>query len=76
MIEYRKHKSGRQFARVEGKDVIRVKDMFDRVEVIREESAMMANAVIEDLEMFKPCTEREFKEQFDSAMERINKMTI
>jgi hypothetical protein len=76
MTEYRKHKSGREFARVNGNDTLRIKNTYGRVELISDESPIISHAIIDDIELYKPCTEREFKEQFDSAMERIQTIKI
>ena len=76
MTEYRKHKSGREFARVEGNDAVRVRCMSYRVEIIRDNSSTLAQGITVDKELYKPCTEQEFKEAFSEAMERIQTLKI
>jgi hypothetical protein len=75
MTEYRKHKSGRQFSRIEGDQVTRVVNLLWKTDVMQCNSSMVAEYVRTD-EFNSPCTEQEFKEAFNEALSRIQNMTI
>jgi hypothetical protein len=76
MTEFRKHKSGRQYARIEGCKVLRVMTMFVRTEIVKDESVILSHAITEDKEDYFPCTEQEFKEAYEEALRRIQNMEI
>jgi hypothetical protein len=76
MTEFRKHKSGRQYARIEGDKVIRIFNGLRRTEFVIDESAMIAECVLLDKDIYFPCTEQEFKEAYQEALRRIQNMEI
>lgn len=76
MIEYRKHKSGRQFARIEGDMVYRVLNMLEITEIRKVKNAFTAEEIMIDKDIYFPCTEQEFNTAYQEALERIQKMKI
>jgi hypothetical protein len=76
MIEYRKHKSGRQFARIEGTVVHRVSNFSEMNEVTRINNAFTAEEILIDKDIYFPSTEQEFKEELQVALDRIQKMKV
>jgi hypothetical protein len=76
MTEFRKHKSGRQYARIEGSNVWRVLNMIETKDVRWMNSAMMAEEILNTKDIYFPCTEQEFKEAYEEALIRIQNMEI
>ena len=76
MIEYRKHKSGRQFFKIDGSFVTIVLNKEERSYVERANNPMIVEDVTTDHSMYLDSTEQEFKEQYQLAMERIQKLQI
>jgi hypothetical protein len=75
MIHYRKHKSGREFYRVDVDLVIKVLNKAWKSSVeICEDSMSMDDAT--DHYYTLPSTEQEFKEELQVALERINQFKI
>lgn len=76
MKEFRKHKSGRQFARIEGDNVWRVLNMSETKDVRWMNSAMIAEEIMNSKDIYFPCTEQEFNTAYQEALQRIKDMTI
>ena len=75
MIEYRKHKSGRQFARIEGHQVTRVTNLLWKTDVMQANSSTISDYIMAD-EFYSPCPEQEFNSAYQEALERIKNMKI
>jgi hypothetical protein len=76
MIEYRKHKSGRQFFRIDGKIVMMVLSKYASHGASISEDLLYSQAILQDKEMYLPSTEQEFKEALETALDRIQKMKV
>ncbi|HYG03307.1 MAG TPA: hypothetical protein VD927_12735 [Chryseosolibacter sp.] len=75
MIEYRK--AGiRTFYRIDGDNVTRVINKSWKSTVDVGEIELVSSDVMTDAQTYKPCTEQDFKEQYNIALDRINKMKI
>jgi hypothetical protein len=75
MIEYRKHKSGREFFMISDETILRVKNK-EKWSLVDVSTNQLIKWEATDTDFTKPCTEQEFKEALQVALDRINKMKI
>jgi hypothetical protein len=76
MIEYRKHKSGRQFYKVEGDSIaMRVINKSASSNIDIRENKDIVSEILLEVET-QSCTEQEFKEALQVALDRINQFKI
>jgi hypothetical protein len=75
MIEYRKHKSGRQFFRIDDSVVLVVLNKHRMSSVEACDYNLMTEIATDPYETFAS-TEQEFKEELQVALERINQFKI
>jgi hypothetical protein len=75
MIEYRKHKSGRQFFRVNGYHVTRIINKESSSQIDAGDNRIVRSEGLDKYESI-PSTEQEFKEQLELALDRIQKMKV
>jgi hypothetical protein len=76
MTEFRKHKSGRQYARIEGDKVVRVSNYLSMAVMEILDNAFVAEEIMIDKDLWFPCTEQEFKEAYQEALRRIQNTEI